>query len=194
MTVPDREDIQRAHYCLYCYGPLESKPGPSQRCERCGRVHVQVDHAVYWTLEPRMRWIERVVKASIVVSILGLPLVLVKWSGGFDNLTGTFLCGPFLLLGPALWWTAGLITRQPRHFSPRVLWTTVVLLFAVAPPILIFIIDVAARHESFGPDYWRALPLMAVPATPAILVAAGLQLFGRSFEAFKRRRIASGGS
>ena len=153
--------------------------GPSQRCSRCGRIHLHVNQEVYWTLEPGLRRIERAVKAGIV---LFLALFLIAITKEYElGPVSSFFVGPLVWLGCALWWTAGLITRKPRHFSPRLLWTTTVIMLVVAPPILIFLLDVAARREGFDATYWRKLLLLATPGMPAFVFAGALQLFGWLF-------------
>lgn len=193
MTATSRQRIQRAGYCLYCYTTLESTSGPSQRCPSCGRVHVRVNQAVFWTLEPRLRWIEAMVKAGIVLFLVGVLLALAMKVDMGTHPVNTFFIGPLVFLGFVLWWTAGLITRKPRHFSPRLLWVTVLGLLVVGPPILLFVLDVAARRESFGPAYWNSMLLLTSPAIPMFCIALALHFFAGRFEAFKKRRIESGG-
>lgn len=193
MTGIGGQRIQRAQYCLYCYEPLESKSGPSQRCGRCGRIHVRINQQVYWSLEPRLRFIENLVKLGIVIFLAGLMVALAVEVGMGAHRVNTFFIGPLVFLGFVLWWTAGLITRKPRHFSPRMLWSTVLLLLVFGPPVIFFVLDVAARREAFGPEYWNSMLMMVIPALPMAFIAAGLHVFGRRFEAFKKRRIESGG-
>ena len=186
---PTNRRIKRSQYCLYCYTPLPSKAGPSLRCESCGRIHVRIDSAKFWTREPRLLSLERSVKAGIILSVVALFLVLARAVDMGPHRVNTFFIMPLLMLGGVLWWTAGLVTRKARYFSPRMLWSTVLVLMVVGPPVLIFALDISARRESFGPEYWKALLVLASPAAPMFIIATALHLFGDRFEAFKRKRI-----
>lgn len=181
--------IRKKEYCLYCYTPIVAKPGPSQRCESCDRVHVRINQAVYWSLEPGLRKIEWWIKAGIVVFVVGLFMVLVKAVDLGPHAVNSFFIGPLVMLGGVLWWTAGLITRKPRYFSARVLWSTVLVLLVLGPPVLFFLMDVVARRESYGAEYWKGLLFMSSPAVPMIVIAGVLHFFSDRFEAFKRKRL-----
>lgn len=184
--------VQTTAYCLYCYAPLESSSGPSKRCARCGNIHLKADQATYWTRERYMRGVEYAVKLGIVVFLVLFFLALAAKVDMGAHRINTFFIGPLALLGGVLWWTAGLITRKPRYFSPRLLWGLVLLLLIVGPPILFFVMDVIARKETFGPGYWTNSLALALPGLPLLVIGALLHFFGEHFEGFKRRRIASG--
>ena len=196
---PSANEIFRHEYCLYCYAPLHTL-NASQRCARCGRVHVRADQAAYWTKEPTIVRVERVLKFGVVLLMVGVFSVF--WFDidlGHERLktfhlgrVNTFLIGPLLMLGGLLWWTAGFITRKPRYFSPSVLWISVFLMLALGTPVLLFILDVAARHSSFGAEYWEAYLVLASPAIPMPFLGLALFLLSRKYEVFKKQRVDRG--
>ncbi len=161
---------------------------------------MRADQASYWSREPKIVRVERLVKFGVVVLTLGIfSVFLFQLDLGHERLktfklgpVNSFLVGPLLMLGGLMWWTAGFITRKPRYFSPRVLWVSVFLMFAVGTPVLLFILRVAARRASFDAEYWQAYLVLAPPAIPMPFLGILLVLAGRRFEAFKRRRIAKG--
>lgn len=181
--------IHSLEYCLYCYAPLTTTSGASQRCPHCGRVHLRADHASRWTREPLLVRIEQSIKLLIAGLICGW-LVYLNNTIHLGRLS-TFLIGPLLMLGGVLWCTAGLITRKSRYFSGRVLWCSSILLLVVGLPLLLFVMDVVARRQSFNAEYWSTYLVLASPALPLILFAIALHFGARRFEAFKARRLAS---
>lgn len=185
-------EIHRSAYCLYCYEPLEPSSKPTQRCPRCGKIHVQVNQAVFWSLEPALLRIERGIKLGVVLLMAALLVAVAKKMGMEAHRVNAVFIGPIAMLGGVLWWTAGLITRKPRYFSARLLWSTVLVLLVVVPPILLLVLDLQTHRGSFGPEYWRSLLFLTAPALPMVVLAACLRHFAGRFEEFKKRRIESG--
>ena len=186
------DKIHRTEYCLYCYEPLQGPSRASQRCERCGKVHLHADHATYWTRERRLVEVESLVKFGIFILVVIFFFALANKVGMGPHRINTFFIGPLVMLGGVLWWTAGLITRKPRYFSPRVLWISTIVLLILGPPVLLFVLDVIARKESFGPEYWKGYLVLASPGLPMLLIAVALHFLGDRFQEFKRKRISSG--
>lgn len=177
-------------YCLYCYAPMATTVGASQRCARCGKVHLRRDQVSHWSREPKLIAIEWAIKSVIVVGlIVYLGITTTNYQLGPVS---TFFIGPLLMLGGVLWWTTGLITRRPRYFSARVLWSTTILMLVFGTPLLLFVMDIVARRESFDSDYWQAYMVLASPALPMLIIAALLHFFSARFAAFKKRRVAGG--
>lgn len=189
---PSPTRIQTSSYCLYCYSSIETTRGVSQRCPRCGRRHSKAEHEAYWSREPRLRAIESLIKTLIVAGMAVLILAIIGELGPDGAPVILFFIGPIVWLGGALFWTAGLITRRPRYFSAKLLWVGSITLYVVGTPILMFVLDVIARRESFGADYWRSYLLLVSPAVPLAMLAAGLRWFGGWFETFKRERLEQG--
>ncbi|MFT7671102.1 MAG: hypothetical protein ACI8X5_003818 [Planctomycetota bacterium] len=183
--------VNTRHYCLYCYTPFLSTGNASQRCPECARIHVRVDQALYWSREPALISMECSVKAIILLFLALFYWVLIKTIGMGAHRINTFLIGPMVLLGGVLWWTAGLITRKPRYFSARLLWGLVIGLLIVAPPVLLFVMDLVAHRASFGAAYWKASFAMMLPGIPMLIIGIALHFLGRRFERFKRARIES---
>ncbi len=180
--------IHSLEYCLYCYTPMVSTQGASQRCAHCGRAHLRVDHASYWSKEPKLVRIEWAIKLSIAAIVIGFWYLT---STAYDlGMVSTFLIGPLLMLGGVMWWTAGLITRKSRYFSARVLWGASIGLLVLGIPILLFVMDVIARQEIFGAEYWRSYLILASPAAPMSLLALVLHGVSAQFEEFKELRLA----
>lgn len=180
--------VHSLEYCLYCYSPMVSTTGASQRCAHCGRVHLRVDHGSYWTREPKLVRLEWFIKLSIAATVIGAWLFISKT---YDlGRVSSFLVGPMLMLGGVMWWTAGLITRKSRYFSGRVLWGASIGLLVLGIPILLFILDVIARRDSFGSEYWRSYLILASPAMPMSLLGVLLHAFAAQFEEFKEQRLA----
>lgn len=180
--------VHSLEYCLFCYAPMATTCGASQRCARCGRVHLRIDHSTHWSREPKLVCIEWSIK-GVIASLIIAWFVYLSMNHELGPVS-TFLIGPMLMLGGVLWWTAGLITRKPRYFSGRVLWTSSILMLAFGTPVLLFIMDVVARRSTFGSEYWKAYLILASPVLPMIVIAGLLLLFAKSFDRFKERRLA----
>lgn len=189
-TKPAR--VQTASYCLYCYAPLETTGAVSQQCPRCGRRHSRGEHAQYWSREPRLREYEVTIKALIVLAVLALVPLIIKELGSDSSPLILFFIGPLVWFGGVLYWTVGLLTRRPRYFSARLLWLGTITLYVVGTPLLMFTLDLIARREDFGAEYWRKYLVLLTPAVPLLILASALGAFGRRFEEFKRRRIEQG--
>jgi hypothetical protein len=188
VTAGSGRGIHSLEYCLYCYTPMMTTKGASQRCAHCGRVHLRIDHTSHWTKEPKLVALERFIKLSIAAVVTAFWF----YTSAEYNLgpVSSFLFGPLLMLGGVMWWTAGLITRKSRYFSGRVLWGASIAMLVVGMPILLFVMDVTARHETFGAEYWRSYLILASPAMPMTLVALLLLGLTTHFEDFKARRLA----
>ncbi len=130
------------------------------------------------------------IKALIVVLMVALFLSLALAVDMGPHAVNTFFVGPIVWLGGVLWWTAGLITRKPRYFSPKLLWVGSILLLVLGTPVLMFVLDLVARRESFGPEYWRNYLVLVSPALPLIILASLLPILGERFESFKRERVS----
>jgi hypothetical protein len=180
--------IHSLEYCLYCYTPMVSTKGASQRCAHCGRIHLRIDHASHWTKEPKLVALEWIIKLSIASVVVAFWFLT---STEYDlGPVSTFLIGPLLMLGGVMCWTAGLITRKSRYFSARVLWGASIGMLVLGIPVLLFVMDVTARKETFGAEYWRSYLILSSPAMPMALVALLLHGFAEQFEDFKQRRLA----
>ena len=187
MSGPGRASTMRRKfdYCLYCYAPL----GGAEECPDCGVPHVVVDARAYWSREPRLRALEGALKAVLYVALVFafVKLAIVVGSESGDPRVAAFLVGPILILGIALHWTAGLITRRAGYVSPKLVWGLVVGLFVFAGPLLLVLLDFLARRDVTGGEYWGKFVDIFVRGLPVLLLGGVLYLAGLGLEAYKRR-------
>lgn len=176
---------QRFDYCLYCYATLDG----AKDCPACGRAHVVVDARIYWSREPRLRRFEQALK-GLLITLLVLVFVWLAVQVGSesgDSRVATFLVGPALIIGGALFWTAGLVTRRPGYVSPSLVWGLVIGLFVIAGPLLLVLLDFLAQRDISGGEYWGKFANIFVRGLPMLLLGGVLLLAGRALAAYKRR-------
>ena len=176
---------QRFDYCLFCYAKLDGAP----ECPDCGRAHDVLHARTFWSREPRLRRFEEALK-GLLVTLLVLAFVWLAVRVGSesgDPRVAAFLVGPVLIVGGALYWTAGLITRRASYVSPRLVWGLVIGLFVFAGPLLLVLLDFLSKRDISGGEYWGKFADIFVRGLPVLGIGAVLLLASRGLGSYKRR-------
>ena len=115
----------RAPYCLHCYAPLEEVAAPSTTCPCCGRANLVVDLRRLWTRERKLRELEQLLKAVVVVLIGAISLTALFNPGvGTSGHGHGMAVGAPILLGILLW-DAASITQRESLFRGSIVWPIV---------------------------------------------------------------------
>ena len=176
-----RREIPRP-YCLFCYAPMPEFEGAVQACPRCGRRNLACDQGVFWTRERRLRELEEVAKALIVLAIGGMTALLLTSPGGSGTGQGWAVGAP-ILLAAYLWETAGKITRWTPELRGWIVWT--IFLFVPGFFAMPVIAGIALEFEEV-PDW------IAFLAPVALAPAAAVPFLARAFDRWRVRRILDG--
>lgn len=120
-----RSHAYRPPYCLHCYAPLGEVISPSTPCPACGRPNLVVDLRRLWTRERKVREIEQLLKAIIVVVIGSISLLALLHPGiGTSGHGHGMAAGAPILLGILLW-DAASITQRESLFRGSIIWPIV---------------------------------------------------------------------
>ncbi|MFT7484806.1 MAG: hypothetical protein ACI9F9_000650 [Candidatus Paceibacteria bacterium] len=112
-------------YCLHCYATLDSLTPPSTHCPECNRINLAVDLKRLWTKERKVRDIEQILKALIVVFLGALSGYILLNSGvGLSGHGHGMAVGAPIVLGILLW-DAASITQKTSVFKGSLIWPIV---------------------------------------------------------------------
>lgn len=115
----------KSPYCLTCYRPLGELTMPSTRCPHCGAANLTVDLRRLWTREKRIREVEWLLKAAIVLVLGSLSAVMLLYPGtGTSGAGHGMAAGAPILLGVLLW-DAASISQRDSVFRGSLIWPIV---------------------------------------------------------------------
>ena len=177
-------------WCLSCFAPLPAfKKRPSVECTHCGKINLRVDMGVFWSQDRDMRQWEAALKTVILV---GCAYLTWRASGGAHSgwAAGYYIAIP-LIAAMALWETVSQLTRFPRYFRPKILWTAATLVggYPIALVLVAVGVDALAR-SSWSSAAWVLSVALVLFSLPLFVHLAG-RAFVRWRDARVRRRSQS---